>query len=221
MKLTESELAISKSVKKRAKAQGDIVSAVIILLMAISLVSVAYTWGVPLIEKQQSQSMLNRLNSYFDSTREISLPKKIERVANNGGEEIFSSEINGVWTLYEDDESIEFETFSKITEVAANDEWIGKDCKADGSPPDSGILGEDSSSVICRKAVTFANAYKLFYRIWYRDLVSSSTGKIFRIDIQMHPSSAASSTSNIVRVSQGQPSSSPTLLTTPVRVILG
>jgi len=69
------------------KGQSDIISIVLIIIIAIGLVSTAYTWGIPLIQKQQDTALVVRVANFFSNDNVNSLQKKIVSVATNGGEE--------------------------------------------------------------------------------------------------------------------------------------
>jgi len=155
------------------KAQSDIIAMIIIVIISISLVSFALLWGLPLIQKRQDESIVNRVDRSFDTNNANSLPNKIVYIAKNKGEDTFTSETDGVWALNEYDSNnpgnmernyIEFSFLSKASKIAANNEWIPNLCgKLDG------ILGENSA-IVCGKTNVFQDNYNITYKIWFRRL---------------------------------------------------
>lgn len=183
------------------KGQADILSMSIILAISISLFSVAYIWGVPLIQKYQSRATVTRVSSYFDQNNANSLPSEIEYVANNGGEKTFISAVDGLWQINEDDDSIAFSFFSKVTNIASGD-WraltygTGTTC-----PPSYGLVGPDRVSVVCAKADAAGNGYNVTYKIWFREL-NETTASGFKIDlIKQSGVTASTSTGKSIKIS--------------------
>jgi len=159
-----------------SKAQSDIISALIIIIIAIGLVTTAYMWGLPLIQKRQDAAVAERVYNYFyqKNQNDDSLSSKIEYVASNGGEDTFSLDINGIWIIKPDENSVSFTFFSRASNVGSSI-WIpltsGATC-----PPSSGTIGVDRPSVVCTKADTLFDGYNITYKVWFRQLnVSSGT----------------------------------------------
>jgi hypothetical protein len=84
---------------KNSKAAVDVITSILIVMIALGLTATAYTWGLPLIQKQQDTAVVGRVASYFDQNNQNSLPSSIEFIANNGGEQTFSMDVTGIWTL--------------------------------------------------------------------------------------------------------------------------
>ncbi|MFH8120226.1 MAG: hypothetical protein QXS37_05480, partial [Candidatus Aenigmatarchaeota archaeon] len=105
------------------KAQADIISAVIIVLIALGLTSTALLWGLPLIQKRQDMALISRVNNLFTKD----LPLKIKNVASMGGRETFSVDVEGVWVIDENKNTLTFTFFSKASDKAV-DLWIGEGC---------------------------------------------------------------------------------------------
>ncbi len=212
------------------KAQVDVISVVLIVLLAIALVAVAYNWGLPLIQKRQDSIILERVKNSFSQININSLPSKIERAANTASQETFNLDVDGLWAIYPFDyagienNSISFTFFSKVTDVAPNTGWQSLTPNAQ-CPPSNGNLLLDKASVVCRRADNFGNGYNITYIVWFRDLVDEQSSSIFKVKLLRHE--AGRSTSNIktikifgatpIRTSQaGQ-----TLIITEVKILLG
>ncbi|MFH8086509.1 MAG: hypothetical protein QW609_01645 [Candidatus Aenigmatarchaeota archaeon] len=207
------------------KAQTDVITVVIIFLLAVALSTSAYLWGMPLIQKRQEISNLEKVASYFDRENSNSLVKKIESVARNGGEETFTSEVNGLWTLYPYDyagpqnNSIEFVFWSKQTNIAPDIGWIPFKTSSTISP---GYLGIDEASVVLAKADSSTQGFTITYRIWFRNLADEE--KTYQIRLLPRDSSSTLSTGNAIRISRlEEPKFDPTnkLIITEVQILFG
>lgn len=208
------------------KAQADVITAVIIILLAAALTTSAYLWGMPLVQKRQEVAMVEKVASYFDRENSNSLVKKIEYVAKNGGEETFTSEVNGIWELYPYDfsgfqnNSIEFMFRSKATNIAPDMGWIPFKTSSISSP---GYAGIDEASVVLAKAESSGDAFLLRYRIWLRSLIAD--GKTYEIRLYpRNPSNPNASTANTIRISrEGVPQFDPNnnLIITKIQILLG
>jgi len=191
------------------KAQSDIISAVIILIIALGLMSAAYFWGLPIIQKRQDTSLVDRSYSYFNQGNTNSLPNVIEAIANSGGDKTFFVDVKGIWILNEEKNYIEFTHTSKVSRFAVSREGVtpysisltpGAQCTPQ---PTNGTLGLDKASVVCVQASTIGNQINITYRVWFRDLYEnpySDTGKGYKIVLKQHDSGVSSSTEKSIRI---------------------
>jgi FlaG/FlaF family flagellin (archaellin) len=216
------------------KAVSEVVSVVLVLLIGISLAGTAYMWGMPIITKQQDTTTVERTLSYFDRSNSNSLVRKIEFVAKNGGEDTFTSDVSGGWLLHEYNEaapennSLEFEIFSKVSNIAIANETTGIDwvaLTAGGScPPESGFVGFDPPGVVCAKAEPFTNGFNLIYRISFRELYESTGMKGHKIRLVKDPSGQISSSSKTIRIAREQITTQEqdgkTLIITEIKILL-
>ena len=74
----------------RKKSQVDIISAILVITIALTLVSIAYFWGIPLIQKREASAIIERASKHFDRNNVNSLTRKIEYIARMGGEDTFT-----------------------------------------------------------------------------------------------------------------------------------
>lgn len=216
------------------KGVSEVLSVVLVLLMGIALAGTAYMWGMPAITKQQDTSSAERVISYFDEDNSNSLVNIIEFVAKNGGEETFITDVSGGWVLREYDaagpynNSIEFTFNSDVSNIAIEDPSIGIDWIAltPGAtcPPESGLVGFDSTGVVCAKAETFTDSYNIYYRIVFRELYESTGTKAHKIKLVADPSGQLSSASRTIRISRGdintEVHSGKTLIITEIKILL-
>lgn len=216
------------------KAQSDIISAVIIIVIAIGLVGTAYTWGLPLIQKRQDQAVVDRTSSYFNQDNDNSLTKKIESIAKNGVEDTFSVDVNGLWILKACDDigtcgsnndesnSLTFSIFSRVSNTATNQGWITLS-SAETCPPQIGSLGQNPY-VVCVRADSYANGYNITYKVQFRELDANPTNG-FKIILLPQISNLNTSTSKSLRIIRGNvyttSLSGKTLIITEVKILLG
>jgi len=210
------------------KAQGDIISAVIIIIIAMGLVGAAYSWGLPLIQKRQDTAIVNRVLNYFDQNSVNSLPSKIESIANSGGEETFSLDVSGVWILKLDTDttpynnSITFGFYSKVSNFATGN-WISLTTGAD-CPPSKGTVGIHKASVVCARADSIGTGYNITYTVFFRELDKSSGTEGYKINLQSaNPTTASTGKSmrisreDVTQRSVGQL----TLIETAIKILFG
>lgn len=220
----------------RSKAISEILSVVLVTLIGISLVGTAYMYAVPLITKRQDESTTDRVYNYFDRGSSSSISRKFESVVKNGGQDIFISDVSGLWTLHEytdatpDNNSLEFETFSRVSTIAISTPSSGIDWVSltDGGscPPERGIVGLDPAYVVCAKSTVLSDGYRLRYRIWFRELDDASGTRGYKINLVRDPSGDTSGTSGSVRIENNRvytcspPQCSKTLIITEVNILL-
>jgi len=205
------------------KGQADIITAVIILILAISLFGIGYRYIKPMLEKRQDEAMVERVRNAFDPSNPSSLSSKIENVAKLGGEDTFTLDVNGFWELNEDEDSISFKFNSKVTDIASDVGWISL-TERESCPPSSGIVGSDKISVVCAKAEKVGERYEITYKIFYRELVDPITNRIYKIDLVKHEAGVLTSGGKTVKIVRGRESSSirdsKTLISTEIKILL-
>ncbi|HKZ45495.1 MAG TPA: hypothetical protein VJ343_02210 [archaeon] len=199
------------------KAQSDIISSVIIIIIAISLVSTAYMWGMPLIQKRQDTALSDRVGKFFDPNNYNSIIKKIEYIAKNGGEDTFNLDVDGLWTLFScpsadgisecscdvlttgcntENNSVQFSFFSRVTNIAYDQGWVSLSATNTGG---IGTVGIDNTFVVWAKAVKSGEGFQITYKIWFRELDESPT-KGYKIDL-VSPSGKSISSGKAIRIS--------------------
>lgn len=195
------------------KAVSTIVAAVMIVTISLGLAGTAIIWGGPLIKKRQEASITERIYNQFLQSNQNSLPKIIEDVANNRGTMSFIVGADGAWILDPAEDSLEFTFVSKTSNVATNTPTPisitpGAQCTGTtpsplNSPvPATGLLGQDSSSVVCISAASDAEFFTIKYKIWFRELNDNPTSPMqgFRIDLEQDPAGVARSTGKTVKI---------------------
>jgi hypothetical protein len=205
------------------KGQADIITAVIILILAISLFSLGYRYIKPMLEKRQDEAMVERVRNAFDQSNPSSLSSKIESVSKLGGEDTFTLDINGFWELNESEDSISFKFNSKVTDIAAGLGWISL-TEGESCPPSSGTVGSDKISVVCAKAEKVGETYEITYKIFFRELEDPITNRIYKIDLVKHEAGVLTSGRKTVKIVRGSESvttrDSKTLISTEIKILL-
>jgi hypothetical protein len=197
-----------------SKAASEVISIVLIAVIGISLLGTAFMWGMPLINKQQDKGRIDRITNYFDRENSNSILRKIDFVANNGGQDTITLDVDGIWTVHPWDEanpannSLEFQSFSLVSDIAINSTsnpvgWVaitpGGSC-----PPKAGIVGLDPRYVVCAVAWPSQNGFDIKYRIWFRELEENTGARGYMINITKHPGGQLSGTGKEVRIYQGE-----------------
>jgi len=208
------------------KGISEILSVILIMFVTISLVGTAFMYGMPLITKRQDTSSVDRIYDNFDSENANSIVRKIEFVSKNGGQETFTSSVDGGYELSSG--YLQFTSFSKVSNIAVSAAgsdigWValttGGSC-----PPSNGIVGINSPYVVCAKAEPFSDGFNVIYRIMLRDLYDSTETKIWRMSLVQHESGQTSSSAKTVRISRGDVTTGTeagkTLITTEVKILL-
>ena len=205
------------------KAQSNIVGAVIIVAIALSLATTAYLWGIPLIQKRQDSALVERVHSYFSQDNENSLPNVIEDIANNGGEKTFFANANGIWILNQSGNYIQFTFLSRASKFATDTIYSipltpGEDC----SQLKNGTLGIDKASVVCVRADTIADKINITYRVWFRTLYDDPSNPTRGYKITLNQSSAGLSTSTEknIRISFSKLRQDVNLITREIEILL-
>ncbi len=217
------------------KGISTVISAALIVAIALGLTSTAYIWGVPLIEKRQEASVTEKVYNLFSQTNHNSLPKMIEEVANNRGSKSFTINTDGIWVLNENEDSIEFNFTSKTSNIAVGTPnpislTAGVQCTGTSPPsspsPPTGTLGQDSASVVCVRATSLGDLFVITYKIWLRELNDNpfSPTQRFKIDLEKDAGLVASS-GKTVKITFGEstqstPQPGQTLITKKIKILL-
>ena len=214
------------------KGQSDILAVVIVVVLAIGLLGTAYSFGLPLIQKNQDKAIGERAKAFFSTTNINSLPGKITAVANGGGKDTAVLDVNGGTRIYPYDyvgpenNSIEFSFQSTVTSYAENQGWLslsGSSC-----PPTSGVIGQDEPSVVCVRADrTTGGNYNITYRLYMRELEDAEKRNGYKIALEKHSAgserSAGSKSSVAIDFDKREQTlvGAKTLITTYVKILLG
>lgn len=207
---------------KYMKAQSEIISSLLIIIIATGLVSTAYLWGVPLIQKQQDTALAERMYDSFSPSNSNSLPRRMQYVVNFGGDELYTAGAEGTWRLNSTENSLQFSFQSRVSNFANFSQagWVslsGSDC-GDVRP---GILGADASYVVCAKSEGQPGGrHTITYKVLFRDLGDTATDKTYRISLAPASGSQEASSFKSIRMSRGPATQSGGITATELKVLL-
>ncbi|MCD6371877.1 MAG: hypothetical protein J7L39_04135 [Candidatus Aenigmarchaeota archaeon] len=199
------------------KGQSDLISIVIIVGISISLLSTAYFWGLPLIQKYQDTSKFKQIYSSFSPDNPSSLPNLIVELVRNGGSEEFNFPFEGGIELYEIENSITFSFTSKVSGLAPDVGWVS--LTKTGCSVSEGILGVDKPYIVCAKSERKGDGFVITFNLTTRDLISDGT--IYRIDLEKQTGSVSSSYSSKIRFTYEGKEETESLITYKIKVLLG
>ncbi|MGC8993199.1 MAG: hypothetical protein ACP5H3_00190 [Candidatus Aenigmatarchaeota archaeon] len=207
----------------KIKAVSEIISVVMIVVISIGLISAAYMYGYPLIQKSQDKPALEKAISFFDIYNPSSLPKRIEFIANNGGEDSLTLDTQGIWEVHPYDEnsnlnnSIIFYFFTKVTNIKSN-QFIsltpGGEC-----PPKEGIVGSDTSYVVCIKGEPIFDGINITYAVFFRGLKAPS-GETYKIALTTQDGVLKRSTGKTLRIIRDSIDKLDNQIITKIKIIL-
>ncbi|VVB59201.1 Uncharacterised protein [uncultured archaeon] len=167
----------------KGKGQAEIISALLIVGITVAAVSVAYMWGVPIIQKGQSTSQIQEAESAMND-----IEKAISDVEQNGGKKSVSLNLDGSMEISEDDNAIKYSIASKKAGVART-EWVplndDETFGVAGTPQNQSIpiYGTDKEGLLIAKASALDSGYLIDYRLVYREVddLETKEGRITTI----------------------------------------
>ena len=178
------------SYNRNKKGQVGVVTAVLLSGMVVAGVGSALMWGLPLLEKEQDERVLEDSLSQMEE-----LTEAIEDVSVVGGSTTMDIELEG-GSLLVDDERNMIE-FSANTEVAyvSTDDWTplnerevrGLDFEGSDTVNSSdsyGIIGTDRAGVLLGNADLREDEYNTRFRIAFRELNDLTTDEGFQVDLR-------------------------------------
>ncbi len=162
--------SFSKKFLPNRKAQAEVISALLIVGITVAAVSVAYLWGVPIIQKGQSTSQIREAEALMTD-----IENAIADVVQNGGQRSIDLKLQGFFEISEDDNSIKYSIISKKAGVART-EWVPLNddetfgVSGTNQSQNIPIYGTDKDGVIMAKASQLEDSYAVDYRLAYREL---------------------------------------------------
>jgi len=209
----------------KIKAVSEIISVVLIIAISIGLISAAYMYGVPLLQKSQDRSTLERIISFFDYHNPSSLPRKIEFVASTGSTEVLTLDAQGIWVVTPFDEnsplnnSILFSFFSRVTNI--NTQQFISLTPGASCPPTKGIVGRDSYGVVCIAGAPIYDGFNITYVMYLRSLelpLGDNLKQTYSIHLLTPTGAKFISTGKTIRISRVGIEKSENLIVTKVKI---
>lgn len=191
--------------RRRRKAQTEVISTVLLIGIGVAVVSVAYLWGIPLIQKGQSA---NRLQSAESTIFQIE--GAVLDVVRGGGQKTMDVFIDGPLEVSDTDNSIIYSVRTKKVGVAASD-WVPLNDDnmfgVSGTAQNDSVAmrGSDKAGVIVARASATDKEYITEYRLTYREIDDSSTKEGQLITIAAAGNNQLSPGKHTLTISREQP----------------
>lgn len=173
-----------KGRSSKGKAQTEVISALLIVGITVAAVSVAYLWGVPIVQKGQSTGQIQNAESLMNQ-----IEKSVSEVVQNGGQKSLLLNLQGALEISEEENMIKYSISSKKAGVART-EWVPLNedetfgiaitNQSDSIP----VYGFDKDAVIIAKANAVGeDDYILNYGLVFREVDDLNTreGRITNI----------------------------------------
>lgn len=204
------------------RGQSQIVSALIIVILSLVIVGTVFSWAANIIQKKKDSKSLDDVYQFFQE-----LDYAIINVARNGGEESAIIKVPGIITVYPEDYNLEdssvlnnsivFKFSSRVSNVAAIDDWIPLN-----TPNNStlAILGIDKPSVIFGKAKREQDTINIWYRLWFRQLEDKSLGKRYKIALKTSDGQEKTTNKGFLRIQRLGSDQNGNLIITQVNIIV-
>lgn len=203
------------------KSQADILSVVIIVIITIGLISTAYFWTVPEIQRIQDATIAERIYQLFNRNNVNSLPRKIEYIAAHGGEESFDATVKGIWTLNMTDTSIQFSFLSRALPQNISEKQVGMPWILISGKDGTGTLGKDNPLAVYTKVDRSGDRYNIGFKTKVIQLTADT--KTYNITLKPVPEDVFSSVWKTIKISRGDvgPSqTNPNLIITEIKIQL-
>lgn len=206
------------------KSQADILSAVIIVIITLGLISTAYLWAAPAIQKKLDAAIAERVYKSFDRNNVNSLPRKIEYIAAHGGEESFDAVTEGIWTLNTSikcpyiNNSIQFSFVS--TDLPSNISE-GSILISGKNEIDEPTLGMDNPSAVYANVDKSGDRYDIAFKTQFIGLKAGD--KTYKIVLVKDPSGSPSSVWKTIKISRdyvGPDQTDQNLIITKIKILL-
>lgn len=178
------------------KGQQQLVSVVIIIVIALGTIALVLPWTLSMVQKKKDMKTLDDVYNFFQE-----LDETIKYVEKHGGEESLILKTPGRFTVYPEslsdvnNNSIIFEFKSKVSNVAEG-YWVPL------NTPNTNLtatLGIDPPSVISARAEIAGNEINVWYKLWYRELDDQS-GRGYRIVLNTTGNVEKSTTTGFLRI---------------------
>jgi hypothetical protein len=178
------------------KSQVNVVSVILIILIATAAMATVLPWAYNIIQKKEDMKSIDDIYNFFQT-----LDTTIRNIAQNGGEESLQLKVPGKLQVFPDsassvfNNSIIFTTESKVSFIAEGG-WIPLNTPNMNT---TATLGIDTPSVIFGNANKTGNKITVQYKLWYRSL-NDTSGHLYKIVLNTSNSNTISTTTGFVRV---------------------
>lgn len=165
--------------------QSQVVTAVLLGGILVVGISSAYTWGIPLLEKNQDANTLENTLSSFET-----LGSEIESVARRGDSSQITFTVgDGILQVNPENNSIEYAITTRAAYVSTSG-WVSlndnnmRGLLEGGYPQQYGVQGQDVPGVIIARARDMTDGYRTTYKLKFREMRDVDAGESYQIDLQ-------------------------------------
>jgi hypothetical protein len=155
----------------KRKAQTEVISALLIVGITVAAVSVAYLWGVPMVQKGQSTSQIQEAEYLMNR-----IEAGITDVVQNGGQKSISLNLQGPLEISEEENAIKYTIISKKAGVART-QWVPLNedetfgiaiTNQSRSVP---VYGSDKDAVLLAKSDVLGDSgFMVYYNLVFREV---------------------------------------------------
>ncbi|MDY6770905.1 MAG: hypothetical protein SV186_03025 [Candidatus Nanohaloarchaea archaeon] len=186
------------------KGQSQVVTAVLLGGILIVGISSAYTWGVPLLQKNKDVNKLQNTVSTFKK-----LEQEIESVAQRGGTGQIRFKVGSGFLRVSAENNTIIYTVTTNAAYVATGEWVPLNendlagIAVAGRGEGYGIRNQDKPGVLIANADYQGDNYQTTFKLVFRELQSLSSNKGYIIDLVGSGNLEASGGTHQIIVQQG------------------
>lgn len=188
------------------KGQTQAVTAVMITGVVMGGIGTAYLWGVPMLEKRQVEQEITDVEEDV-----LTLRDEIESVSDGGSGSSSSITVEADSVVI--DTKDEYVEITNRLDQSAEQGFTWSLLKGSSFQNLSigagkyGIQGEDLPGVVAFQSVAGEGSSVITYRVEFRNLCSTSTGELSKVDLQTDGQKRASGTTTISMTNNGEETS--------------
>jgi hypothetical protein len=186
--------------------QSQVVTAIILAGILIAGITAAYTWGLPLLQKNQDK---NTIESSLDQMKELS--STIDSISSRGGSRQVSFDLqSGSLEVNTAEDKIVYIANTRAayvstgTWVPLNNERNLQGISEVGQNGTYAVRGKDKPGVIIGKTERLpTDKYKTTFKLVFRPVEDLNTNKLHQIDLEGSGNLRASGGSHSIVIEQG------------------
>lgn len=193
------------SMRDRSKGQSQVVTAVLLGGILVVGISSAYTWGVPLLQKNQDVSNLQDTVSSLQD-----LEEEIVAVSQRGGSSEVSINVrDGFFEVLPENDTIVYTGTTNAAYVATG-QWVPLNENDMNGVPEAGFGGgygiqnQDRPGVLIARARQEGDEYQTTFKIVFRELQDLESNQGYKIDLVGDGNLEASGGTHNIVITQGE-----------------
>lgn len=188
------------------KGQTQAVTAVMITGVVMGGIGTAYLWGVPMLEKRQVEQEVTDVEEDV-----LTLRDEIESVSEGGSGASSSVTIDADSVVVNTED--EYIQITNQLDQSAEQGFTWSLLKGSSfqnlsiGAGEYGIQGEDLPGVVAFQSIAGESSSEITYRVEFRNLCSTSTGELSKVDLQTDGQERASGSTTISITNNGDETS--------------